>query len=147
MYKPPTKQRKNAFSIDLGNINLNSYNDAAGSMKISNVGHKLNPIKISDTSYTTDASTRRKVGKGVTIAIYNNIGAPATVATITVGDVTVANGAAGAVQVSGINYFVTIPCQPNTWTYINTYDFDYIITDAATTLCFVVEDDSYINIR
>ncbi len=130
------KRRKGKEAYDAGSVDSHSYNDESGARKVIPVGHKLSPLG----DGTTVANTRKKVGQGKIIAVYNNLG---TVGVITVGDVTVTSGAVGSVA-SG---FVRIPCKANDWTYINTYDQEYIVTDAATTLCFLVEDHTYLDNR
>lgn len=113
----------------------NTYNDIAGGQKNIDIGPKLLPIKLSETSWTTDGSTARQVQKGTSIALFNN----GTVAyTITFGqDNTVTAGAAGAVDANGN---VSIPCKPGTWSYVAAGNDTWLITNNALLLVFIIDD-------
>ena len=260
-------RRKAKDNFDPSSVDSNSYNDEAGARKVIQVGPKLIPLNLTATTWTTDASTRRKVGKGKIIAVFNSgaveisqfvaeadvadsldgdyisISSPtvdyhvwfntsggaavdpspgtstpievalttgdsaiqvadairtelaanfsavfttdaagsatlnitATVAgvalsaptvgttgwgtaaavttagstigpsgVIRVGDITVVSGPAGSVDANGN---VSIPCKPNDWTYINTYNQDFIVTNASTVLCFIVQDHTFLENR
>jgi hypothetical protein len=134
-------RRKVKTPFDSGVVDSNSYSDSAGAQKVVKVGPFLRPIDSAPTSLTTDASTLTRLSqKGMTLAIYNN---DTAVHSITVSDGTVASGLAAGV-VSGI--FVGVPCPPAQYTYINTYQYDYIMTDSNKLLVFIVEDDTNIRI-
>ena len=134
--------RKNTRNFDAGMIQNHSYNEAAGSVKASEVGHHLKPYSVDGATFSTNFATRRPVGKGVTLAVYNN---SAAVGSITIGDNTVTSQAPGAVQ-AGTNH-VGIPVAPNSWLYLNTYMKDHVITSATTMLVFIIEDDTFIDRR
>ena len=132
------KDRRTARNnYDPSSVDSNSYNDAAGARKVSDVGHHLKPIDLG-SSFTTDASTRRKVGKGKSIAIYN---AGAAVGSITLGDSTITSLAVGVTNANGN---VGIPVNINSWVYLNTYKYDHIIADSADLKVFIIEDDTFI---
>jgi hypothetical protein len=117
----------------------NAYSDQAGAMKISNVGHKLQPLPTSDGSGTTAANAAAvKVGMGCSLALYNN---NAALATATFGDASVASQAAGAVQAGTKS--VGIPLKPNEWTYLNSWNHEWLITSAATVLVFIIDDSTH----
>lgn len=127
---------------DPSNIELLTYNEKAGSRKSSEVGRALIPMGDGAAGFTTDASTKRVLpAAGINLAIYNNSGA---VHAVTVGDSTVTAQAAGAVQVSGSNVFVGVPCAPNAWTYLAAAQWNYVQTDSAALLVFIIDDPTYI---
>jgi len=129
-------------SRDPSSIELLSYNEKAGARKSAEVGRALIPLGDGAGGYTTNASTARRVlpSAGVNLAIYNNAGA---VGAVTVGDNTVASQAPGAVQVSGNNVFVGVPCPPNAWTYLAAAQWNYVVASAATLLVFIIDDATY----
>jgi hypothetical protein len=129
-------------SRDPAIVELLIYNEKAGARKSTEVGRALIPLDDGLGGKTTDASTQRSLPSGGrNLAIYNN---SAAVHSITVGDSTVAAQAAGAVQTSGSNYFVGVPCPPNQWTYLAAAQWSYAITDSATLLVFLIDDPTYI---
>lgn len=126
---------------DPSTIELLTYNEKAGARKSTEVGRALIPLDNGASSFTTDASTRRSLpSAGRNLAIYNN---SAAVHAVSVGDVTVAANAAGAVQTSGSNVFVGVPCAPNAWTYLAAGQWSYVITDSALLLVFLIDDPTY----
>ncbi len=125
---------------DPANINNLTYNEASGGFKSIEIGPFFKPLRIGASSYTTDATTARAVKKGAMIAVYNNSG---TIGAITCGDS--AAMAALTVGATDANGNVGIPCAPNTWTYISTYEKQFIRTTAATLLTFIIEDETYIS--
>ena len=137
MEKKIVRQIDSKQVADPSLVSASTYNQAVGAQKNMDMGHHLRPISIDGTTYTTDLTTSRGVGKGKTLAIYNN---SSTLYSVTLGDSTVTSLAPGVV--SGAN--AGIPCQPNTWTYVATYDKDWAITNNVALLCFVVEDPTYI---
>ncbi len=130
------KNRRTADNnYDPSSVDSNSYNDPAGGRKITDVGHHLKPIDVG-SGFTTDATTKRKIGKGIAIAVFSVAGGA-----VTIGDnATVTALAAGVVDASG---HVGIPVPPNSWVYLNTYTYDTVITEAGV-MTFIIEDDSYI---
>lgn len=131
-----SKDRRTARNnYDPNSVDSNSYNDAAGGRKITDVGHHLKPIDLG-TSFTTDATTKRKLGKGVAIAVFSTAGGVVTIGNYA--DVT--SLAAGVVSAGG---YVGVPIPPNTWIYLNTYLYDTVITGAGV-MTFIIEDDTYI---
>ena len=81
----------------------------SGARKSVDVGRALIPLGDGASGFTTNASTAPRIlpSAGVNLAIYNNSGA---VGAVTVGDNTMTAQAPGAVQVSGSNVFVGVPC-------------------------------------
>jgi hypothetical protein len=116
------------------------YNPMAGSVKTSEVGRRLIPIRLANGTFTTDASTLRTMPVlGVNLAIYNNSG---TIATVTLGKTSaVASLAAGVTDAAGD---VGVPLMPNSWTYLACGMNQFVITSASTALVFIIEDLSYI---
>lgn len=120
-------------------VNVN-YNEASGGNKNLQVGPFLKPIQIGTNSYTTDATTARSLRKGTILAIYNN---SASLESITLGDTSgITSLAAGATDTNGN---VGIPMKPNDWTYINTYEKQWVIASSANLKVLIVEDESYIS--
>jgi hypothetical protein len=129
-------------SRDPSAIELLSWSEKAGSRKSSEVGRALIPLGNGAAGFTTDASTPRILpSAGLNLAIYNNAGA---VGAVTVGDNTMTPQAPGAVQVSGTNVFVGVPCQPNAWTYLAAAQWNWVASTAATLLVFIIDDPTFI---
>lgn len=121
----------------------NQYSNSAGAEKNTEVGRCLVPLNINGSTYTTDATTARRLpSKGRNVAVYNNSG---TVQSLTVGDRDIAAMVALAVgAVDNATKRVGIACKPNDWTYIACYEGQDVITDSANLLVYLIEDDSYI---
>lgn len=130
------KRRNNSPNIDPNASDLMSYNDQAGVKKVSDFGKVIKPLKLSETTFTTDFSTLRSVGTGKAMAFYNN---SAAVASVTIGIAGTTSLAAGATTSTGI---VGVPVPPNEWLYLNTYDQTHVIVSAVTCLGFIIEDDT-----
>ena len=130
-------------SRDPSIVELLSYNEKSGARKSIEVGRALLPLGDGAGGYTTNAAAAPRVlpSAGRNLAIYNNAGA---VGAVTVGDNTMTAQAAGAVQVSGTNVFVGVPCPPNSWTYLSAAQWNYVAATAATLLVFLIDDDTYI---
>ena len=133
-------RRKSKNNYDPASVDSNTYNDAAGARKISNAGHNLKPIQLNGSTYTTNIVTARLIGKGKTLAIYNNT---AGALSVTLGDSAVAALAIGAV--SGESVGIAVP--PNSYLYLNTYVNDYIIGNSASLICYIVTDDTFMEAR
>jgi len=124
-------------ALDQGTIANLGFNEAAGVHKVAQAGLKLKPFcLVPDTTYTTDFSTRRNVGQGVTLACYNSTAAALA---ITTGDITVTALAVGVANAAGK---VGIPVPANSWFYLNTFTDTHAITSAAGLMVFIVEDDT-----
>lgn len=133
--------RKNQKNIDPSSIANQTYSESAGAQKNTEVGRHLVPLKSDGTTYTTDATTVRALpSKGKNLAIYNNstilyavtLGSNSSIAALASG-VTDANGNVG------------IPCEKEGWTYIACNDKQYVITQNAALMVFLIEDDSSIS--
>lgn len=134
------KRKGKNVNFDPQMVASHSYNDHAGAQKNVSVGPKLEAIKLSETSYTTDASTVRRVGFGKQLAIYNN---SSTLYSVTFGDTSaVAAAASGATTATGI---VSIPCKPNDWTYVASGEHDWVITNNVLLLVFIIKDHTEMN--
>lgn len=132
-------RRKISNRVYSGETEDLKFNHASGADKVVSAGHHLKPIVASSSSFTTNATTKLCIGKGVTLAIFNNSG---TVVSVTLGDSSVVSQSAGAVQ-AGTD-FVGIPLKPYEFTYLNTFDKDYVVTSSASALVYIVEDDTNI---
>lgn len=124
---------------DPGAIANLEYNNASGSKKVSEVGRRLLAIPTVTANvltYTTDASTARVLpSAGRNLAIYNN---SAAIHAVTLGeDNTVVALAAGVTDTAG---HVGIPCTPNSWTYVACGPKNWVKTDSATLLVFLIDD-------
>lgn len=137
------KKRKmdGARISDQSYISNMAFNERAGANKSTEVGRKLIPLKSNATTFTTDASTARAlVAAGKNIAVYNNSNA---VKAVTFGeDNTITALAAGATDASG---HVGVACAPNAWTYTAAGESTWVIASDATTLVYLIDDDSYIS--
>ena len=120
----------------IANIN---YNEASGGTKNLSVGPFLKPLRVGNT-YTTDATTAKSVRKGTSLAIWNDSGA---VGSITLGDSNAVTSLGHGVTDANGN--VGIPMKPQDWTYINTYEKQWVIASAATLKVFIIEDETYIS--
>jgi hypothetical protein len=128
---------------DVPSVENMTFSEKAGARKVAEVGRKLLPLNINATTYTTDASTARALpSAGRNLAIYNN---SAAVHAVTFGeDLTIAALAAGAVDASG---HVGIACTPNAWTYVAAGEQISVITDSATLLVYLIDDDTAISLE
>lgn len=133
------------MNFDPASNSNNTYSDYSGGVKISDVGHRLIPIPTADGVGTTNASSAINVGKGVSLAIYNNAGAAASVTTGPSSVTSLAIGVSVAAATPQIAQSVGIPCKPNDWTYINTYDHTHVVTSAATLLVYIIQDDTAVS--
>lgn len=132
-------RRKVSNRVYSGETEDLKFNQASGADKVIPAGHHLKPIFIGLNTFTTNATAKLNVGKGITLAIFNN---SAGVLSATIGDSTLVSQTVGAVQ-AGTD-FVGIPLRPYTFTYLNTFDKDYVITSSANALVYIVEDDTNI---
>jgi len=123
---------------DVNSVNNIEYNEASGAQKQLEVGPDLRPICSSGNTFITDLTTLTNVGRGRSLAIYNNSG---TLGSVTLGkDSSTLLLAAGVV--SGDN--AGIPVMPNAWTYVAVYDRPWVVTSAATMLCYLINDTTYV---
>lgn len=138
----PRTHRRSADTptADIGEIENNTYNDQAGVRKTSDFGKSLKPLKLGETSFTTDFSTARQLQMGTPLAIYNN----GALASITFSNTAIASLAAGTTDSAG-NVGIALPA--NSWTYLNNYSKKFAITSAATVLVYVIEDDTHVVTR
>lgn len=132
-------RRKVSNRVYSGETEDLKFNHASGADKVISAGHHLKPIMIGSSTYTTNATSRLSVGRGVTLAIFNN---SAGVVSATLGDSAVTSQASGAVQAG--TEFVGIPLKPYEFTYLNTFDKDHVITSSSSALVYIVEDDTNI---
>lgn len=131
------KRRSSDENFDVQKTASDTYNEESGAQKNIEIGPKLIPIKLSETSWTTDATTARRVGNGTNLAVYNS---SATLYGIRFGkDSSVVAGAAGTVDANGN---VSLPCQSG-WTYFSSGEDLWVITQNASLLVFIVKDHTY----
>lgn len=130
----------NAALQDPDQIKSVEYNPQSGAQKSLTVGPRLIPIPIvaaGTPSFTTDVSGKVALPYlGATLAIYNNSG---TVGNVTVGE-TSANTSLLAIGATDANGHVGVACQPNTWTYLSMGNRQWIISNATTTVVYMIED-------
>jgi hypothetical protein len=129
-------------SRDPSIVELLTYNERAGARKSVEVGRALIPLGDGASGFTTNAATAPRIlpSAGRNLAIYNNAGA---VGSVTVGDNTMTSQAPGAVQISGSNVFVGVPCPPNSWTYLSSGQWNWVAASAATLLVFLIDDPTF----
>lgn len=130
-------------SRDPSALDLLIYNERSGARKSMEVGRALLPLQNGANSWTTNASAAAIAlpSAGKNLAIYNN---SSTTYSVTVGDSTVTAQAVGAVQNSSGNIFVGVACQPNSWTYLSTGQWNYVITNNVALLVYLIDDPTYI---
>ena len=118
----------------------NTYNEAAGAQKNVSVGPHLKAI-FAGGVYTVNAAAILGVGEGTALAVFNSN-------TTTVRSITVRASAAGTALAAGAvdatNGEVGVACAPLEWTYLNTYDKNFVITNSAELFVYVIHDDTYI---
>lgn len=141
--KPSKNIRQNDGNAteDPASIANLTYNEASGSSKQVPAGSVLKPIYLAATnSYTTDATTARSIRKGSSLYIYNNSG---TAYSVTFGkDAAMVALAIGAVDANGN---VGIPCKANEWTYVGSFDNNWVRTNNAALIVLVLEDETYLS--
>lgn len=115
------------------------YNPASGGQKALLVGPRLLPIPNGAAAWKTNITVATALPlPGATLWIYNNAGAAGSV---TVGhDATVTALAIGAVDASG---HVGVACPPNQYTQVSMGFNQWIIGNAATLICYIVEDPTF----
>ena len=124
-------------------MDMLTYSDQSGARKTSEVGRSLLPLGDGAGGYTTDASTARILpGAGRNLAIYNNSAAVHSV-TISAASSTVAL-AAGAANAAGN---VGVACAPNSYTYVACNQNNWVVTDSATLLVYLIDDYSSIQVQ
>lgn len=129
---------------DPSSIANHTYNEKSGAQKNTEVGRKLLPLNVDATTFTTDATTARKLpSQGRNLAIYNNAGAVGAI-TLGTGTPALVAQAPGVVQAGTNGQSVGIPCPPNDWTYVACGELDTVIATAATLLVFLIDDDTSI---
>ena len=129
-------------TLDVPNIHNNSYNNAAGAEKNTDVGKYLVPLNINGSTFTTDATTARTLpSKGRNLAVYNK---DTAVHAITLGDGVVVLAALAIGVVDNATKRVGIACKPGDWTYIACYEQVQVISDNANLVVYLIEDDSFI---
>jgi hypothetical protein len=126
---------------DPSSISNLTYNDAAGSQKISDVGRHLLPfpyVNSGSIAYTTNLTTIQPLPKpGMGLAVYNK---DTAYHAITLGEASSQTAlAAGATDATG---HVGIACAPGAWTYIATGTQGYVIADNANLLVYLIDDNS-----
>jgi hypothetical protein len=132
-------------TLDPSAIANNTYNDAAGSRKVTEVGRHNLPFPVKSGSsiiYTTNLTTALPLPKrGMPLAVYNN---SSSVHSITLGESATSPAAALAAGVTDVNGHVGVPCTPNAWTYIASGTKTWVIADSASLLVFLVSDNTSI---
>jgi hypothetical protein len=129
-------------SRDPSIVELLTYNEKAGARKSINIGAALIPI-FSGGAFTTDASATplSLPAAGQQLAIFNK--STSTAYAVTVGDSTMTAQAIGAVQVSGSNAFVGVPCPANSWTYLSSGQWSFVATNNTNLVVLLVDDPTY----
>jgi hypothetical protein len=129
----------NPSAIDPSLVDAASFNHEVGAQKNMEMGHHLVPIPLSATSFTTNITALTPLPKkGLTLAIYNDAGSTASVV---IGDASTTILAHGVADSSGR---VGIPIASKTWTYIATYDKQFVIGNSANLFAYIVQDGTHI---
>lgn len=129
----------NASAIDPSLVDAASFNHESGAQKNMEMGHHLVPIPTGISSFTTNITALRALPKkGLTLAIFND---GAATASVTTGDSTTTSLAIGVTDAAGR---VGIPLPSKQWTYIATYEDQYVIGSAATLYAMIVQDGTSI---
>lgn len=130
-------KRNTKKTYDAGSVTSIQHNEQAGAEKNISVGPSLKPLKLTASTFTTDASTARAIVPGTQLAIFNN---SSSVASVTLRTATGASLAAGAVD--NTTGEVGVPCPPNAWSYISSWDKKFVITSSNTLMVFMIDDYS-----
>lgn len=134
------RQIEGTNAQDPGANDILSYSDQAGSRKISEVGRHLLPLGDGASGFTTDASTARVLpSPGKNLAVYNNSAAVHAV-TLGLNNAVPANAAGVATAIDQVG----IACPPNAWTYIACAYHNWVRTDSASLLVYIIDDNTYI---
>lgn len=114
-----------------------SFDHHSGGQKNLMIGPKFLPISTGTGAFTTDATTAKQVEKGTALAIYNN---SVTLYSITCGlTSSVAAAASGVVDAAGN---ASVACKPGDWTYVSVGLENWIITQNAALLVYIIADDT-----
>jgi hypothetical protein len=127
---------------DFESIENLTYNDSAGSRKVSEVGRHLVPFPYASGAsilYTTNLTTILPLPKpGMGLAVYNN---DTVIHAVTLGEASTQSAlAAGVTDATG---HVGIACAPAAWTYVATAAQGWVITNSANLLVYLIDDNSY----
>ena len=128
-------------TIDPSSVQVITYNHQVGAQKNMEMGHHLIPIPTSPTTFITNISAGAVAlpSKGLTLGVYNNSG---IVQAVTIGDSATVALAVGATDATGR---VGIPCLPNDWTWIATFDKTHAISNSANLVVMIVADSTKID--
>jgi hypothetical protein len=140
--KKTKRAQNNQFTEDPSSIEAIIYNRQTGARKSMVAGHHHIPIPTS-SGFVTDASNAPVAlpTKGTLLVVYNKSG---TVQALTLGDSSaMAALAAGNTDSNGN---LGIPCAPNAFTYINTFDRQWIKTDSNNLIVMIGQDDTEIRV-
>lgn len=122
-----------------------TYNEAAGSRKVSEVGRSLLPLA-TGSGFTTNVSTLTNLGNfGQNLAVYNSGGSAGSITFGTYGTaVPTTSLAAGGTDANGN---VGLPCPANSWSYFAAGSKNQVISSASTLLVFMIEDPTTITFQ
>ena len=119
------------------------YSRQTSGFKVSETGSTLMPLN-TGAAYTTNAVAGVTLPKqGCLLAIYNK---DTSVHAVTLGLNAASVSAALALGVTDANGNVGVPIAPAQWVYLSCFTDQYVITDSAQLLVFMVADDSQINV-
>lgn len=135
------RQKNGQATEDPANITNLAYNEQSGGVKNLIAGPHLKPLKSDTPTPTTDATTIASLRKGSMVAVFNKSASTVYSVKFTDNALAIAS-AAGIVDGDGN---VGIPCAPLEWTYLSNYNKQYVISENANLVVFLIDDDSYIS--
>lgn len=131
------KTRKSKeINFDAQSVGNNCYNDYAGAQKNLNIGPKLLPIKLGETTWTTDASVARQFVAGTSIYVFNTNTLTETIAFGKTQDLATPMGV-GDVDAEGN---VAIPVIGEDWSHFSLGEDTWVRTSSSNVKVFVVQD-------
>lgn len=125
------KKRTGKNLVDMSSASSMVFNETAGSNKVMNSGPQMLAKPGDDSVAAYDFSAGTAIGNGVSLWIYNSSGSVAFI-----------NFGKTALPAAPTSLATGIPLKPNDWTFLNTGEYNYIRTSAATVGVYMIKDDT-----
>jgi len=125
------KKRTGKNLVDGGSVASMVFNEMAGSNKVFFSGPQMLAQPGADSVAAYDFSAGTAIGNGISLWIYNNSGSVAFI-----------NFGKTALPAAPSSLATGIPLKPNDWTYLNTGEYNFVRTSAATVGVYMIKDDT-----